>query len=528
MMMIMTQPTLRPNNYMSNSLDHIDNMENPAVEKRKLTEDIDRDVEGDSESQVSVPARKRGKTAPDAGPAGLWLDTVNRYMLDFDFEKLCSVSLSNLNVYACLVCGKYYQGRGKSSHAYFHSLHEDHHVFINLHSLKVYILPDGYEVTDASLSDIQYVLQPTFTPEQVKALDKDNPYAYDLNNKRYLPGFVGLNNIKANDYVNVTVQALAHIQPLRDYFLLDTSETGSELVKRFGMLVRKMWNSRAFKGQVSPHELLQEISNASQKRFRQNEQADEIDFLSWFLNTLHLGLAGKKKNAKSIIHDIVQGEVRVESQTIIVREEDGEGKKKIFDESREITTKTTPFMFLTLDVPPPPLFQDEVEKNIIPQVLARKWNLDDMQVLTRYLQVALSTLLRKYDGVTGQETGNILRRYKITKLPRYLIFHIKRFTKNNWAMEKNPTIVNFPIKNVDMRDYVQGPDANEETRYDLVANICHEGRPGPGNGTYKVHVQCKAQNQWLQIQDLFVEEIMPQMIFLSESYVQIWERKQPS
>jgi U4/U6.U5 tri-snRNP-associated protein 2 len=40
----------------------------------------------------------------------LYLDTVNRQMLDFDFEKLCSVSLSNLNVYACLVCGKYYQG----------------------------------------------------------------------------------------------------------------------------------------------------------------------------------------------------------------------------------------------------------------------------------------------------------------------------------------------------------------------------------------------------------------------------------
>ena len=33
-----------------------------------------------------------------------------RSVLDFDFEKLCSVSLSNINVYACLVCGKYFQG----------------------------------------------------------------------------------------------------------------------------------------------------------------------------------------------------------------------------------------------------------------------------------------------------------------------------------------------------------------------------------------------------------------------------------
>ena len=34
----------------------------------------------------------------------------SRSVLDFDFEKLCSVSLSHINVYACLVCGKYFQG----------------------------------------------------------------------------------------------------------------------------------------------------------------------------------------------------------------------------------------------------------------------------------------------------------------------------------------------------------------------------------------------------------------------------------
>ena len=39
-----------------------------------------------------------------------YLDTIDRSVLDFDFEKLCSVSLLNNNVYACLVCGKYFQG----------------------------------------------------------------------------------------------------------------------------------------------------------------------------------------------------------------------------------------------------------------------------------------------------------------------------------------------------------------------------------------------------------------------------------
>ena len=30
-------------------------------------------------------------------------------VLDFDFDKLCSMSLSMINCYACLVCGKYFQ-----------------------------------------------------------------------------------------------------------------------------------------------------------------------------------------------------------------------------------------------------------------------------------------------------------------------------------------------------------------------------------------------------------------------------------
>lgn len=62
---------------------------------------------------------------------------INRANLDFDFEKVCSVSLSNINIYGCLVCGKYFQGRGRSSYAYSHSIHEDHHVFINLETTRV-------------------------------------------------------------------------------------------------------------------------------------------------------------------------------------------------------------------------------------------------------------------------------------------------------------------------------------------------------------------------------------------------------
>ncbi|KAL6962765.1 U4/U6.U5 tri-snRNP-associated protein 2 [Sarracenia purpurea var. burkii] len=112
------------------------------------------------------------------------------WVLDFDFEKFCSISLSNLNVYACLVCGKYYQGRGKKSPTYTHSLEAGHHVYINLRTEKVYCLPGGYEINESSLDDIRHVLNPRFTKEQVEELDRKKQWPRALDGSDYLPGML--------------------------------------------------------------------------------------------------------------------------------------------------------------------------------------------------------------------------------------------------------------------------------------------------------------------------------------------------
>ena len=36
--------------------------------------------------------------------------------------------------------------------------------------------------------------------------------------------------------------------------------------------------------------------------------------------------------------------------------------------------------------------------------------------------------------------------------PRFIILYIKRFTKNTFFVEKNPTIVNFPVKGIEFGD----------------------------------------------------------------------------
>lgn len=144
-----------------------------------------------------------------------YIITVNRHVLDFDFEKFCSISLSNLNVYACLVCGKYFQGRGKKSHAYTHSLDADHHVFVNLNTQRFYCLPDGYEIIDSSLDDIASVISPKFNNNNLDQLDLvDSPWRYGraLDESTYLPGMIGLNNVNhVTDFVNVIIQALMRV-----------------------------------------------------------------------------------------------------------------------------------------------------------------------------------------------------------------------------------------------------------------------------------------------------------------------------
>jgi U4/U6.U5 tri-snRNP-associated protein 2 len=287
------------------------------------------------------------------------------------------------------------------------------------------------------------------------------------------------------------------------------------------------------------------------------------------------------------------------------------------------TKQIIPFSYLSLDIPPCPLFRDSKGGLVIPQI-------------------PLFQLLNKFDGNKWNDQvtkeAHYRKQYRILKLPRYLIFHLHRFNKNNFSLEKNPTIVTFPVRNLEMKDYLfseeenqQKPEINKKlancpsyemiskmkneelksfvvkygsplhlqelsylegksqngngnnsnssngglyqtkeeesitknhdeenlkslsfrvlerielfksTKYDLVANICHEsegnangidvgesyassvhGKKNPSlisnqddvinRGFYKIHLQFKPTGQWYELQDLRVTETSPQQI----------------
>lgn len=499
-------------------------VESSAQDERKSKDDQNGGIEAaledeqDEEDDEEEAPKYVRQTAPTKGYDDLYLDTINRKVLDFDFEKLCSVTLSNINIYACLVCGRYFQGRGPKTPAYFHALNENHHVLINMQTKCVYVLPEGYEVHSPSLDDIKFMVDPWLPKQTALRLDQDKKVAWDLNGKKYTPGFVGMNNLKANDYFNVITQALSHVPPLRNFFMMQDLSSRPQLAQRYGTLVRKIWNPKAFKSHVSPHELLQEIALRSGKRYLLTEQSDPVDFLAWFINNLHVALGGTHKKPKSsIVQQVFQGSLRVESQDITARADAGD---RLRFEDADIKSQTQRFMFLTLDLPPAPLFADALDPtNVIPQV-------------------PLTTLLCKYDGLRAQERLNTRVRYRLLHpLPSYLIFHVKRFGKNKFVTERNPTIVTFPTRSLDMSPYVEpNPSVHppgEPIWYDLIANVTHEAvkiRDDSVEGeaerkVWRVHLREKARERWVEVQDLFVEEANAETLFTKESYVQVWEQR---
>lgn len=153
--------------------------------------------------------------------------------------------------------------------------------------------------------------------------------------------------------------------------------------------MRKIWNPRAFKGQVSPHEFVQEVVNASHQKFSLVHQGDTLEFLSWFLNTLHRELSELYGDQRTVVYQAFQGWIQIQSQPV-----DRPSEKP--------TVRNLPFLMLTLDLPPIPLFTEEQDQSVVPQV-------------------PLSDLLMKFNGIRVQvsinrilyvKSGGINRKFK--------------------------------------------------------------------------------------------------------------------
>lgn len=276
-----------------------------------------------------------------------YLKHINRENLDFDFEKKCSITHSKLNIYSCLICGKYLQGISHNTVAYTHSLENNHSLFINLNNQRVFLLPELKEIDHEYLTDIKKNLNPLYLKEDIEILDSEVELCYALDGKEFVPGSVGLNNIRNTDYANVIFQSLSKIKIIRDYFLCFNNELlnsffvlrdnkESVLFQKISELIKKMYNRYNFKNHICPHEIMQAVVDCSSNMFKIIEKSDSILFLSWLLNIINnfenkfnrlisknkinSKLEKKDKSGKnkvSIVDESFEGQLLIETYTEI-------------------------------------------------------------------------------------------------------------------------------------------------------------------------------------------------------------------
>lgn len=225
------------------------------------------------------------------------------------------------------------------------------------------------------------------------------------------------------------MQALCCVGSLRNYLLLldvKKVQPPDPIITTLSELIRKIFNTKNFKGIVSPHEFLQAVGVASGGTYKIGSQSDPVALMSWIFNRLHNRLKSKRTAGMWL------NPVYMSCAESIISKTFG-GQLKVFTlDGQTWKTDIVPFKMLTLGVPSAPIFKDAQEKNVIPTV-------------------PIFQLLQKLDGQTEHTSskGNLCR-YSILKLPQYLVLNIKRFTQNNFFLEKNPTIVSFPMKNLDL------------------------------------------------------------------------------
>jgi len=407
----------------------------------------------------------------------LELSFVNRHLLDFDFEKRCSVSLAKDNCYCCLTCGQFFAGRGSKTPAYTHALErENHRVFMHLENGRAYSLPENVEILDKSLDDIRKVLFPKFTSEEIARLEKEATWSKALDGTEYLVGVVGLNRVENARGVNCVIQSLARVDKLRKYFLTTTTTTShnnnnhsNTTNDTLQSLCQRIWNKHNFRGHTSPDSFVRKLKKQI-KLANPDKLETDVDalFNDPFATLRHfLTFVVPKKH----VDELFRGELLMLNQ-----------KNK----------KTQPFVFVPLKLPDAPLFRDVMEKNAIPQV----------------------------------SLAELLKPFALKTAPEYLILaFVNRFSKNQFTKEvsKNPNIVTFPVKNLKIASSSPSSSSEKTTTtttttvsYDLLANV-----DAAGKATVK-HVD----GTWYETNDLFVGEVLAQQVTLGEAYVQIYERQQ--
>ncbi|NXU70701.1 UBP4 hydrolase, partial [Oreotrochilus melanogaster] len=114
------------------------------------------------------------------------------------------------------------------------------------------------------------------------------------------------------------------------------------------------------------------------------------------------------------------------------------------------------------------------------------------------------------------------KKFDLWSLPRILVVHLKRFSYSRYWRDKLDTVVEFPIRGLNMSEFVCDPRAGSYV-YDLIAVSNHYGAMGVGH--YTAYAKNKVNDRWYCFDDSSVSVASEDQIVTKAAYVLFYQRR---
>ncbi|XP_017550266.1 ubiquitin carboxyl-terminal hydrolase 2a isoform X2 [Pygocentrus nattereri] len=342
----------------------------------------------------------------------------------------------------------------------------------------------------------------------------------DSLNSKSAQGLVGLKNLGNTCFMNSILQCLSNTHSLRDYCLHNShrrdlnnnNRTNTALMEEFAKLIQTMWTSSGSEA-VSPSEFKTQIQRYA-PRFVGYNQQDAQEFLRFLLDGLH----------NEVNRVTVRPRATTEDFDHLPDEEKG---KKMW--SKYLEREDSKIVDLFVGQLKSSLTCTEC--GYCSTVFDPFWDLS-LPIAKGYGEVSLMDCMRlftKEDVLDGDEKPTCYRckarrrctkKFTIQRFPKILVLHLKRFSEARVRSSKLSTFVNFPMKDLDLREFAS--DRSSSAVYNLYAVSNHSGTTMGGH--YTAYCCSPATGEWYTYNDSRVTPMSSSQVRSSDAYVLFYER----
>ncbi len=329
-------------------------------------------------------------------------------------------------------------------------------------------------------------------------------------------GLTGLANLGNTCFINSVIQCLSHTYELNEFLSEKKYKQRinkipeSLLLIEWDKLRTLMWSENCIIKPAGFINAVQKVSHLKDKEiFTGYAQNDLTEFMNFLFNCFH-------ESIKREVEMNIKGNIKNEKDKLAITCYNM--MKNMYKNEYSEFLK----MFYGIHVSQIKSLESSYE-NVIPEPF---FNIDvpinNSNTLRDCLKdYTVKEILDDDNKILNDETNNKEKASKqimFWSLPNVLIITLKRFSNSN---EKNNKKISFPLKNLDMSEFVVGYD-KEKYKYDLFGICNHMG--GVNGGHYTAFVK-NANNNWYHFNDTNVSKINKGNI-QSESAYCFFYRKQ--